>query len=78
MADYSEKQIIPFVNKAIKLYLQFYLVLATYPFVVWVGIKFFFFFFVQLQDSTNQNYLKTKVFNPLNAGLNFACCFVWM
>ena len=44
MADYSEKQIIPFVNKAIKLYLQFYLVLATYPFVVWVGIKFFFFF----------------------------------
>ena len=45
MADYSEKQIIPFVNKAIKLYLQFYLVLATYPFVVWVGIKSFFLFF---------------------------------
>lgn len=36
--NYSEIQIVPFVNKTIKLCFHFYLVLATYPFVAWVGI----------------------------------------
>ena len=37
--NYSEIQIVPFVNKTIKGCLQFYLILATHPFVAWVGIE---------------------------------------
>jgi hypothetical protein len=37
--NYSAIQIVPFVNKTIKLCFHFYLILATYPFVAWVGIE---------------------------------------